>query len=196
MKPPQKPPHQLGGLRTSSPGRGGKPGAVKTGGPKSGGARACHRARPASKDLGPSQRQLRAGELVRHALAEILRVEDVADPALAGVSVTVTEVRMSPDLKHAICFVEPLGAGLTGTAVDLKLAKDKSAEVVAGLNRATRYFRGILGKSIELKFTPQLRFLHDESFDAASHMNELFARPDVARDLYRPFVPPADEDDA
>src|SRR5258708_18143679 len=63
--------------------------------------------RPAK--TGPSQRQLRAGELIRHALVEILRQESLADPALAGVSVTMTEVKLSPDLKHAICFVEPLG---------------------------------------------------------------------------------------
>ena len=131
------------------------------------------RSKPAA-DLGPSQRQLRAGELVRHSLAEILREEDIQDPALAGVSVTVTEVRISPDLKHATCFVEPLGAGI-GAA--------KSDEVVAGLNRASKFLRGRLGKLVDLKFTPALKFLHDESFDEASHINALFSRPDVARDL-------------
>ena len=64
-----------------------------------------------SAPAGPTQRQLRAGELVRHALVEILREQDINDPALAGVSVTLTEVRMSPDLQHATCFVEPLGGG-------------------------------------------------------------------------------------
>jgi ribosome-binding factor A len=130
--------------------------------------------RPAA-DLGPSQRQLRAGELVRHSLADILREEEIQDPALAGVSVTVTEVRMSPDLKHATCFVEPLGAGVS-TEVD-------TPTVVAGLNRASKFLRGRLGRLVELKFTPELKFLHDQSFDTASHMNALFARPDVARDL-------------
>jgi ribosome-binding factor A len=119
---------------------------------------------------GPSQRQLRAGELVRHALAEILREEDIQDPALAGVSVTVTEVRTSPDLRHATCFVEPLGGA-------------NAAEVVKGLNRASKFLRGRLGKLIDLKFTPDLHFLHDESFDAAAHINALFASPAVARDL-------------
>ena len=137
-------------MRHSKPGRGGRD------------------ARPG--DAGPSQRQLRAGELVRHALAEILREEDIQDPALAGVSVTVTEVRMSPDLKHATCFVQPLGGGA-------------ASEVVAGLNRAAKFLRGRLGRVIELKFTPDLRFLHDESFDNAAYMNRLFAKPEVARDL-------------
>jgi ribosome-binding factor A len=119
---------------------------------------------------GPSQRQLRAGELVRHALVEILREEDPQDPALAGVSVTVTEVRMSPDLKHALCFVEPLGGA-------------NAAEVTAGLNRVTRFLRGRLGHAIELRFTPALKFVHDESFDTAEKMNRLLADPRVRRDL-------------
>ena len=129
---------------------------------------------------GPSQRQLRAGELVRHALAEILREEDIQDPALTGVSVTVTEVRTSPDLKHATCFVEPLGGANAG-------------EVVKGLNRASKFLRGRLGKHVELKFTPQLHFLHDESFDTAAHMNALYAKPEVARDLYGPWPNPDDD---
>ena len=119
---------------------------------------------------GPTQRQLRAGELVRHSLAAILREEDIQDPALAGVSVTVTEVRMSPDLRHALCFVEPLG----GVHAD---------EVVAGLNRATKFVRGRLGRVVDLKFTPDLKFLHDESFNEAARMNKLFDDPRVRRDL-------------
>ena len=121
---------------------------------------------------GPSQRQLRAGELVRHALVEILREEDLADPDLAGVSVTVTEVRMSPDLRHATCFVEPLGG-------------DKAGKVVAGLNRSHKFLRGRLGHMIELKFTPELKFLHDESFDEAARMSRLFDDPKVRQDLAR-----------
>lgn len=119
---------------------------------------------------GPSQRQLRAGELVRHALVEILREEDITDPALEGVSVTVTEVRMSPDLRHATIFVEPLGGG-------------HAEEVVSGLNRHARFIRGRLGRHIELKFTPDLKFLHDESFNEAARMNRLFDDPRVRRDL-------------
>jgi ribosome-binding factor A len=93
---------------------------------------------------------------------------------LAGVSVTVTEVRMSPDLRHATCFVEPLGAGIGVVQSD---------GVVEGLNRAAKFLRGRLGRLVDLKFTPDLRFLHDESFNEASHINALFSRPDVARDL-------------
>jgi ribosome-binding factor A len=119
---------------------------------------------------GPSQRQLRAGELTRHALVEILREEDITDPALEGVSVTVTEVRMSPDLRHATVFVEPLGGG-------------HAQEVVDGLNRHARFLRGRLGKSIDMKFTPDLKFLHDESFNEAARMNRLFDDPRVRRDL-------------
>lgn len=119
---------------------------------------------------GPSQRQLRAGELVRHALVEILREENFTDPALADVSVTISEVRVSPDLKHALCFVEPL-LGI------------HSEEVIAGLNRASRFLRGRLGHAIEMKFTPALKFVHDDSFDTATHINQLLADPRVRRDL-------------
>ena len=122
---------------------------------------------------GPTQRQLRAGELVRHALAEILREETLQDPTLAHASVTVTEVRMSPDLKHAICFVEPLG----GT---------DAPQVVAALNKVAKFLRGRLGRVVELKFTPDLKFLHDESFDEAARMNRLFADPLVRRDISAP----------
>ena len=123
-----------------------------------------------SAPKGPTQRQLRAGELVRHALVEIMREEDIADPALDGVSVTVTEVRMSPDLRHATVFVEPLGGV-------------NAAEVVAALNRHSRFLRGHLGRSIDLRFTPDLKFLHDESFDEAARMSRLFDDPKVRRDL-------------
>ena len=125
-----------------------------------------HRAAPA----GPTQRQLRAGELVRHALVEVLREEEIHDEAMKGVSVTVTEVRLSPDLRHAICFVEPLGGG-------------HGREVVEALNRHARFLRGALGHHIEQKFTPDLKFVHDESFAEAERMNRLFASPEVRRDL-------------
>lgn len=125
---------------------------------------------------GPSQRQLRAGELIRHALVEVLREEEIHDEALQGVSVTVTEVRMSPDLRHAVCFVEPLGAGLERDPVH-------TAEIIKGLNRAARFLRGALGRHIDMKFTPDLKFIHDESFDEASHVNRLFEDPRVKQDL-------------
>ena len=127
---------------------------------------------------GPSQRQLRAGELTRHALVEILREHEINDEALTGVSVTITEVRMSPDLRHAHCFVEPLG----GVHAD---------EVVKGLNRHAKFLRGLLGRAIAMKFTPDLKFVHDETFNVATHMNALFDDPKVAQDLRH-----ADEDDS
>ncbi len=120
-----------------------------------------------------SQRQLRAGELVRHALAEILRAEDLQDPALAGVSVTLTEVRVSPDLKHALCFVEPLGG-------------QQAPEVIAGLNRVSRFLRGRLGHAVDLRATPALKFVHDDSFDVAEKMSRLLADPRVRRDVESP----------
>jgi ribosome-binding factor A len=117
-----------------------------------------------------SQRQLRAGELVRHALVEILHAENLQDPALAGVSVTITEVRVSPDLKHALCFVEPLGG-------------EHAPEVIAALNRVSRFLRGRLGHAIEMRFTPALKFVHDDSFAEAEKMNRLLADPRVRRDV-------------
>jgi ribosome-binding factor A len=119
---------------------------------------------------GPSQRQLRAGELIRHALVEILREEELQDPSLQGVSVTITEVRMSPDLRHALCFVEPLGGA-------------NAAEVTAALNRVARFLRGRLGHTIDMRFTPGLKFVHDESFDVAEKMNRLLADPRIRRDV-------------
>ena len=130
---------------------------------------------------GPTQRQLRAGELIRHALVEILREEDISDAALEGVSVTVTEVRMSPDLRHATVFVEPLGGG-------------HAAEVVDALNRHAKFLRGRLGRTIDMKFTPDLKFLHDESFDEAQRMSRLFDDPKVQQDLRHDFSPDAPSD--
>src|SRR5690606_14920979 len=134
---------------------------------------------------GPSQRQLRAGELIRHALVDILREEEIHDDALRGVSITVTEVRLSPDLKHATCFVEPLGAG-----VEAAETTGHESEIIKALNVHAKFLRGRLGPKLDMKFTPDLRFRHDESFDAASHMDRLFADPRVRADLER-----RDEDD-
>jgi ribosome-binding factor A len=139
-----------------------------------------HKGRPDPRraPAGPSQRQLRAGELIRHALAEVLRQEDL--PGLEGVSVTVTEARLSPDLRHAAVFVEPLGGGHAG-------------EVVEALNRHARFLRGRLGHGIDMKFTPDLKFLHDETFDEAERMARLFDDPKVRADLLKP--PPRETDD-
>lgn len=130
---------------------------------------------------GPSQRQLRAGELIRHALVEVLREEEIHDPALEGVSVTVTEVRLSPDLKHATCLIEPLGAG-----VEAAPNAGHVEDIIKALNAHAKFLRGALGRHIDMKFTPDLRFRHDESFDAASHMDRLFDDPRVRRDLGAP----------
>jgi ribosome-binding factor A len=132
--------------------------------------------KPGKPIAGPSQRQLRAGELVRHALVEVLREEEVQDEALAGVSVTVGEVSLSPDLRHAVAYVQPLGG-------------EHAPEVVAALNKHSRFLRGALGRRIDLKFTPDLRFMHDESFEKARRMDQLFANEVVRRDLDKPDVP-------
>ncbi len=131
---------------------------------------------------GPTQRQLRAGELIRHALVETLREEELQDPALQGVSVTVSEVRMSPDLKHAICFVEPLGG-------------EHADDVVKALNRVARFLRGRLGRHIDMKFTPDLKFIHDESFNTAGEMDRLFLDPRVQQDIRRLSDIVEDEED-
>ncbi|MEL7112417.1 MAG: 30S ribosome-binding factor RbfA [Pseudomonadota bacterium] len=121
----------------------------------------------------PSQRQLRAGELVRHALVEILAREEFRDPALQGVAVTIGEVRSSPDLRHANVFCSALG----------KSGKDDMDEIAEALNRASGFLRGRLGREIEMKFTPQLHFIADHSYDEAAEMSAVFKRAEVARDL-------------
>ncbi|MGJ8562661.1 MAG: 30S ribosome-binding factor RbfA [Alphaproteobacteria bacterium] len=123
-----------------------------------------------SKNKPPSQRQLKAGELIRRALAEIIAREHLRDPDLQGVSVTVSEVRSSPDLKHAIVFAAPLGGG-------------DAERVIAALNRAKSFLRGRLGKEMEMKSTPALRFMLDTTFETAKDMQELLSRPEVKRDL-------------
>ncbi|WP_304187534.1 30S ribosome-binding factor RbfA [Phenylobacterium aquaticum] len=133
--------------------------------------RPISRGRPAP--AGPSQRQLRAGDLIRHALVEILHEEDFADPELEAVSVTVTQIRMSPDLRNANCFVEPLGGG-------------HASQVVKALNRHAKFLRGRLGRMIDMKFTPALKFHHDESFDEATRMSRLFDDPRVRQDIEAP----------
>ena len=119
---------------------------------------------------GPRQRQLRAGELVRHALADILRLGELHDETFDQTAVTVTEVRLSPDLRHAICFVIPLGG-------------EHAGEMVEALNRHARFLRGRLGREIDMKFTPDLKFVHDESFEVGARMDALLNSPAVRRDV-------------
>jgi len=134
-----------------------------------------------------SQRQLRASEMIRHALVEVMRENEIRDPALIGVSITVSEVRLSPDLKHATCFVEPLGAG-----VDTSDTAGHVDEILKALNAHAKFLRGALGRHIDMRFTPDLRFRHDESFAAAERLNRLLDDPRVRADV----VPPVEEDDA
>ncbi len=123
-----------------------------------------------SKHKQPSQRQLQAGELIRRALVDILAHEDLRDPALKGVSVTISEVQASPDLKHARVYAAPLGGRHT-------------PEVIAALNRCARFLRGKLGRELSMRATPTLRFEADTTFDTATEMNALLSRPEVQRDL-------------
>ena len=121
-------------------------------------------------NTGPSQRQLRVGEMLRHALSDVLRRGELRDPDLAGVSVTITQVKPSPDMRYATIFCEPLGGRNAKT-------------VVAALNRHKGYLRGEMGRLIALKFTPELRFLEDESFAEAQKIESLLKSPVVRRDL-------------
>ena len=143
--------------------------------------------KPAAKAGTVSQRQLRASEMIRHALVEVMRENEIRDPALIGVSVTVTEVRLSPDLKHATCFVEPLGAG-----VETSDTAGHIDEIVKALNDHAKFLRGALGRHIDMRFTPDLRFRHDESFAAAERLNRLLDDPRVRADS---FVPPVEDED-
>ncbi len=122
----------------------------------------------------PGQRPLRVGEELRHALASILAENHLADPDLHGKAVTVTEIRVSPDLTNATIFVVPLfGRG-----------EAKEAErVVAALNRAATYFRFRLSERVKLRVSPRLRFFQDESFLRAGRIEALLHDPAVARDL-------------
>lgn len=128
-----------------------------------------------------SQRQLRAAEMIRHALVEVMRENEIRNDALTGVSVTVTEVRLSPDLKHATCFVEPLGAG-----VDSAPVAGRVDEIIKALNAHAKFLRGALGRHIDMRFTPDLRFRHDESFAAAERLNRLLDDPRVQADITKP----------
>jgi ribosome-binding factor A len=121
---------------------------------------------------GPSQRALRAGELVRHALAEILSRGDVHDPVIETHLITVPEVRMSPDLRLATVYIMALGG-------------QDSAAVLAALERNKRYLRGEVAERVNLKFAPDLRFRIDERFDEAERIERLLRSPQVRRDLDR-----------
>jgi ribosome-binding factor A len=118
----------------------------------------------------PSQRQLRVGELMRHALAEMLARGDVHDPVIEGHLITVPEVRMSADLRLATVYVMPLGG------------RDTDA-VLAALERNKKYLRGEISHHVNLKFAPEIRFRLDERFDEAERIEKLLRTPAVQRDL-------------
>ena len=119
---------------------------------------------------GGSQRQLRVGETVRHAIADILSHGSVHDPDLEGHIITVPEVRMSPDLRLATIFVMPLG----GRDTDV---------VIAALERNKKFLRGEIARRVNLKFAPDVRFRVDERFDEAERIGKLLRTPAVQRDL-------------
>jgi ribosome-binding factor A len=119
---------------------------------------------------GPSQRALRAGEVIRHAIADILSRGEVHDPVIQDHLITVPEVRMSADLKLATIYVMPLG-GRDGK------------EVLAALERNKRFLRGEIARRVNLKFAPDIRFRLDERFDEAERIEKLLRTPQVQRDL-------------
>lgn len=121
---------------------------------------------------GPSQRQLRVGENIRRTISDVLLRGEVHDPELNRISVTVCEVRTSPDLKVATVYVSPLGGGAEVEAQLIELLAQNAGEL-----------RRAVGKSLALKYTPQLRFRIDETFDKMDATTALFARDDVKRDL-------------
>src|SRR5258707_2922705 len=128
-------------------------------------------ARPAS------QRQLRVGEELRHALAQLLRPGLLRDPALRDASITVTEVRISPDLKNATAFVMPLAGA-------------NAAEIMAGLKRSAPFLKARVARTVELRQVPNIAFAFDTAFDSAARIEALLHAPEVERDLQ----PPAEGD--
>ena len=123
-----------------------------------------------TRQRAPSQRQLRVGEEIRHAIAALIERGAMKDPELRDVPVTVTEVRISPDLRNAQVFVTPLGGGDT-------------ARIVAALNRAAPYFRAQVASSLRLKFAPRISFAADTSFEQATKIDAILRRPHVRQDI-------------
>ena len=125
----------------------------------------------ATSGAGPSQRQLRVGEQVRHALSDVIQRGEVRDDVIEGTVISISEVRMSPDLKIATAFVSPLGA------------KDDDA-VIKALARNAKFIRGrVSGALRQMKYMPEFRFRLDTSYDNMARIDELLRSPEVARDL-------------
>ncbi|WP_413204692.1 30S ribosome-binding factor RbfA [Rhodospirillum sp. A1_3_36] len=141
---------------------------------------------PRNSSKPPSQRQLRVGEEIRHVLAEIFERGDVHDPAVSGIPLTVSEVRLSYDLKNATVYVMRLGGG-------------EMKEILKGLVKARSYLRHLIGARLATKFTPDLRFEVDPTYDYAAHIDDILHTPEVARDLEvrnRVSAEDGDEDEA
>lgn len=138
-------------------------------------------AKPAVKTpKGPTQRQLRVGELIRHELAAILTRGEIHEPALAKTVISVTQVRLSPDLKLATCYIMPLGG-------------QDEKPIIAALDGHKRYLRGEIAHRVNLKFAPELRFRRDETFDEALRIDRLLYSEKVQRDLKRSSSDQEDE---
>jgi ribosome-binding factor A len=119
---------------------------------------------------GPGQRQLRVGEMIRHALAEILMRSEIADPDFDGHDVTITEVKLSPDLRNATIYAVPFGQGDPET-------------LLAGLVRHHKFLRGELAKRVDLKYMPNISFEIDRTFEEAERIDKILSSPEVRRDL-------------
>jgi ribosome-binding factor A len=130
-----------------------------------------NKSRDSHPPVGPSQRMLRVGELVRHALAGLFARGEIEDESLVGKVLTVPEVRMSPDLKLASAYVMPLGG-------------QGAEDVVAALNRHQRFIRGRLAPELDLKFAPEVRFFVDETFEEFGKIDALLRSDRVQRDLH------------
>ena len=124
-----------------------------------------------SQSTGPSQRMLRVGEQVRHALSDMLQRGEIRDDLIESTVISISEVRMSPDLKIATAFVSPLGA------------KDDDA-IIQALNRNAKFIRGRVSSALrQMKYMPEFRFRRDTSYDNFARIDALLHSPEVARDL-------------
>ncbi len=126
-----------------------------------------------------SQRQLRVGEAIRHLLAQLLRPGELRDPALRDANITVTEVRLSPDLRNATAYVMPLGGA-------------NASPIMEGLGRSAPFLKARLARELDLRYVPNLAFALDKAFESAERIAALLASPAVERDLR----PDAEDDDA
>lgn len=138
--------------------------------------------KPVSKiPKGPTQRQLRVGELIRHELAAILSRGEIHDAVLAKYVISVTQVRLSPDLKLATCYIMPLGG-------------QDEKPIIKALDGHKRFLRSEIAHRVNLKFSPDLRFRRDEAFDEALRIDRLLYSEKVQRDLRKPIVDDEDQD--